>query len=95
VGSAIVSSPVLVPRGLVVAAKEGKLILLDTAAADLGVQRELSNLTLGDAEIKAPLFAEGDSVYVGSQDNAVRRIEIKGGQVIMWCRDTEDVQCGN
>ncbi len=95
VGSAIVSSPVLVPRGLVVAAKDGKLILLDTGAADLGLQRELSNLTLGDAEITAPLFADGDSVYVGSQDNSVRRIEIKGGQVIMWCRDTKDGQCSN
>ena len=95
VGSAIVSSPVLVSRGLVVAGKVGKLILLDTGPANLGVQRELSNLTLGDAEIKAPLFADGDSVYVGSQDSTVRRIEVKGGQVIMWCRHTKDGQCNN
>ena len=93
VGSSIVSSPVLVPRGLVVAAKEGKLVLLDTVAGDLGIQRELSNLTLGDAEVKAPLFADGDSVYVGSQDSTVRRIEIKGGQVLMWCRHTEKFLC--
>ena len=95
VGSSIVSSPVLVPRGLVVAAKDGKLLLLDTGAANLGIQRELSNLTLRDTEIKAPLFADGDSVYVGAQDSTVRRIEVKGGQVIMWCRHTEDVQCDN
>ena len=95
VGSSIVSSPVLVPRGLVVAAKEGKLILLDSGAADLGLQRELSNLTLGDAEVKAPLFADGESVYVGSQDSSVRRIEIKGGQVVMWCRHTEKGLCEN
>ena len=95
VGSAIVSSPVLVPRGLVVAAKDGKVILLDTGPSDLGLQRELSNLTLGDAEVKAPLFADGDSVYVGSQDSTVRRIEIKGGQVVMWCRHTEKTQCDN
>ena len=95
VGSAIVSSPVLVPRGLVVAAKDGKVILLDTGPSDLGLQRELSNLTLGDAEVKAPLFADGDSVYVGSQDSTVRRIEVKGGQVVMWCRHTEDIQCDN
>ena len=93
VGSAIVSSPVLVPRGLVVAAKVGKLILLDTGPANLGLQRELSNLTLGDAEIKAPLFADGDSVYVGSQDSTVRRIEVRGGQVVMWCLHTEGEGC--
>ena len=93
VGSSIVSPPVLVPRGLVVAAKEGKLLLLDTGATALGFQRELSNLTLGDAEVKAPLFADGDSVYVGSQDSTVRRIEVKGGQVVMWCRHTEKIQC--
>lgn len=93
VDSSIVSPPVLVPRGLVVAAKDGRLILLDTGAAELGLQRELSNLTLGDAEVKAPLVAVGDSVYVGSQDSAVRRVEIKGGQVVMWCRHTEKVQC--
>ena len=95
VGSPIVSSPVLVPRGLVVAAKDGKLVLLDTGTANLGLQRELSNLTLGDAEIKAPLFADGDSVFVGSQDSTVRRIEIKGGQVVMWCLHTEDGSCNN
>ena len=95
VGSSIVSSPVLVPRGLVVAAKVGKLILLDTRAVDLGLQRELSNLTLGDAEVKAPLFADGDSVFVGSQDSSVRRIEIKAGQVVMWCRHTEKTTCEN
>ena len=93
VGSAIVSSPVLVPRGLVVAAKAGKLILLDTGPANLGLQRELSNLTLGDAEIKAPLVADGDSVYVGSQDSTVRRIEVRGGQVVMWCLHTEGEGC--
>ena len=95
VGASIVSSPVLVPRGLVVAAKDGRLILLDTGSTASGLQRELSNLRVGDSEIKAPLFSDGDSVYVGSQDSTVRRIEIKAGQVIMWCRHTEDIQCKN
>jgi outer membrane protein assembly factor BamB len=95
IGSSLVSSPVLVPSGLVVAGKEGKLVLLDTGSANLGLQRELSNLSLGDAEVKAPLFADGDSVYVGSQDSTVRRIEIKGGQVVMWCRHTEKTLCEN
>ena len=95
VGSPIVSSPVVVPKGLVVAAKDGELVLLDTGPADLGLQRELSNMKLGDAQIKAPLFADGDSVFVGSQDSTVRRIEIKGGQVVMWCLHTEDGSCNN
>ena len=93
VGSAIVSSPVLVPRGLVVAAKDGVLFLLDTGPADLGLQRVLFNQKIGDAEIKAPLFADGDSVYIGSQDSTVRRIEFKAGQRNVWCRHTKDGLC--
>ena len=95
VGSAIVSSPVLVPSGLVVAAKDGFLLLLNTGPADFGLQRVLFNQKIGDAEIKAPLFADGDSVYVGSQDSTVRRIEFKGGQRNVWCLHTRDGRCNN
>ena len=93
VGSAIVSSPVLVPNGLVVAGKDGNLLLLDTRAGDLGLQRVLFNQKIGDAEINAPLFAIGDSVYVGSQDRTVRRIEFSSGQRNVWCVDTRDGRC--
>ncbi|HIN23381.1 MAG TPA: hypothetical protein EYM73_03245 [Dehalococcoidia bacterium] len=95
VGSPIVSSPVLVPAGLVVASKDGNLILLDTRADNLGLQRVLFNQKIGDAQIKAPLFAVGDSVYVGSQDKTVRRIEFKSGQRNLWCLHTEDGVCTN
>lgn len=95
VGSAIVSSPVLVPSGLVVAAKDGNLLLLDTRADNLGLQRVLFNQKIGDDEIKAPLFAVGDSVYVGSQDRTVRRIEFGSGQRNVWCVDTRDGRCTN
>ena len=88
VGSAIVSTPVLVPNGLVVAAKDGNLLLLKTSTENLGLQRVLFNQKIGDAEIKAPLFAVGDSVYVGSQDKTVRRIDFKDGQRNVWCLDT-------
>ena len=88
VGSAIVSAPVLVPNGLVVAAKDGNLLLLDTSTENLGLRRVLFNQKIGDADIKAPLFAERDSVYVGSQDKTVRRIDFKGGQRNVWCLDT-------
>ena len=93
VGSAIVSTPVLVPNGLVVAAKDGNLLLLDTRAGDLGLQRVLFNQKIGDAEITAPLFAVGDSVYVGSQDKTVRRIEFSSGQRNVWCVDTRSGRC--
>ena len=76
------------------AAKTGRLILLDVKPG-AGVSRELFQIALGDAEIKAPLIAAGDSVYVGSQDSTVRRVQVKtGGQVEMWCFHTEDRQCG-
>ncbi len=88
VGSGIVSSPVLVPNGLVVAAKDGNLLLLNTNTEDLGLQRVLFNQKIGDAEIKAPLFAVGSSVYVGSQDRTVRRIDFNDGQRNVWCLDT-------
>lgn len=88
VGSGIVSTPVLVPNGLVVAAKDGNLLLLDTSTENLGLQRVLFNQKIGDAEIKAPLFAVGGSVYVGSQDRTVRRIDFNDGQRNVWCLDT-------
>ena len=95
VGSAIVSSPVLVPNGLVVAAKDGNLLLLDTRAGDLGLQRVLFNQKIGEAEIKAPLFAVGNSVFVGSQDRTVRRVEFSNGQRNVWCVDTRKGRCIN
>jgi outer membrane protein assembly factor BamB len=95
VGSPIVSAPVLVSAGLVVAAKDGILILLDTRSDNLGLQRVLFSQKIGDSEIKAPLFAVGDSVYVGSQDKTVRRIEFKSGQRNVWCLHTKDGICTN
>jgi len=95
VGSAIVSSPVLVPSGLVVAAKDGDLLLLDTRAGDLGLQRVLFNWRIGEAEIKAPLFAVGNSVYIGSQDRTVRRVEFSNGLRDVWCVDTREGRCNN
>ena len=95
VGSPIVSSPVMVSRGLVVAAKDGNLILLNTSTDNLGLQRTLFNQKLGEDEIKAPLVAVGDSVYVGSQDRTVRRIDFKDGQRNVWCLDTKDGGCSN
>ncbi len=73
-GSEIVAPPALVPKGLVVANRDGDLILLDVSRN--ASQRELHRLTLGDAEVKAPLYAVGDTVYVGSDDGSARRVEV-------------------
>ena len=101
-GSPIVSRPVLTRQGLVVAGKNGKVSLLDTDVAVAPEQREISFTNVyGGAEVAAPLFAAGDSVFVGSQDGTVTRIEIgsnQAGQAFVrthWCLDTRrgDVQC--
>ena len=94
-GDSIVSPPVLVPRGLVVAARNGRLVLLDVSSSSgrSAEQRVLSSQTLGNAQIKAPIVAIGESVYVGSEDGSVRRVEVKGGQVQMWCWHHEDTVC--
>ena len=93
-GSAIVSPPVLVPQGLVVAARDGEIRLLDVGSSTQGLGRELSQFTLNDAEVRAPLVARGDSVYVGAQDGSVRRIQARSaGHVQMWCWHVEKPQC--
>jgi len=94
VGGSIVSQPVLVERGLVVVNKAGELLLLDTEISSQGISRELSNPIQLDAEVKAALFAEGDSVFVGSQDRRVRRVDLKIGETA-WCWDTRDGSCNN
>ena len=93
----IVSRPVLVPGGLVVAGRDGRIRLLDTSLADVGLQRERSFLSLrGDPEILAPLSTSDESVFVAAQDNTIRRIEVRASLVPMWCLDTdsENGQCG-
>ena len=103
--SPVVSSPVLLPRGLVVASMEGKITLLDTSVGD----SVTASLTLPDDEIKAPLYTlpiddsnlsqtgiqstggnQRESVFIGSQDGTVRRIQIKSVQSQLWCFDTKD-----
>jgi outer membrane protein assembly factor BamB len=100
-GSAIVSRPVLVPRGLAVAGKNGKVSLLNTSQAVIGLKREISALFLRDAEVKAPLFADGEAVFVGAQDGTVTRVNM-ATQREVWCFNAnssgtaveyKDIQC--
>jgi outer membrane protein assembly factor BamB len=88
-GSPIVSRPVLVPRGLAVAGKNGKVSLLNTGQAAIGLKREISALNLPDLEVKAPLFADGEAVFVGAQDSTIRRIDLLAFTGVKWCFDTE------
>jgi eukaryotic-like serine/threonine-protein kinase len=102
-GSPIVSTPALLPRGLVVASLQGRISVLDLAIGEL----ISTPLSLDPAEIKAPLFAlppEDDtqrptgvgisqagqrgSVFVGSEQGEVRRIQITAAQNQVWCFDT-------
>ena len=94
VGASIVSQPVVIDRGLVVVNKDGELIVLDTGTANRGVGRELSNPIKLDAQVNAALFAVGDSVFVGSQDRRVRRVDLKVGETA-WCWDTKEGSCNN
>ena len=99
-GAPVVSDPVLVEQGLVVANVDGKLSLLRSTETDHGPSQEIASLTVGDGEIKAPLAGhpdpgaggsgQPDSVYVGSDDGTVRRVQVVSGINILWCYDTEE-----
>ena len=85
-GSPVVSRPVLVARGLAVAGKNGKVSLLNTSQAGIGLQREISTLFLLD-EVKAPLSADGEAVFVGAEDGTVTRVNMAATQREDWCFD--------
>ncbi len=89
-GSQIVSRPVLIPRGLVVVGKKGKLSLLDTNPNPIAFGREISSVFMRDEdkELKAPLFNVEDVVYVGSQGSTVTRVNMSNQRVV-WCFDTD------
>ena len=106
-GSPIVSTPVLVPLGLVVATRDGQVNRLDV---DNGV---ISGLPRLPSEVKAPLSAvtaidpanpdfsqvdQSDSVFIGTQDGIVYRLRVTSGQSQnhLWCFDTEQkIQLAN
>ena len=103
-GSPIVSTPVLVPLGLIVATKDGEVKRL---AVENGIVNGLPRLP---SEVKAPLSAtvpidpadqgfsqdfskenQSDSVFIGTQDGIVYRLRVTSGQSqsYVWCFDTE------
>jgi outer membrane protein assembly factor BamB len=96
-GGPIVSTPVLLSQGLVVAAEQGQLSLLDPSPEGAEQGQVITALPDLQALVKAPLFPleDGDSVLVGAQDSTVRRIQITAGQEVLWCFNTEqDSRCG-
>ena len=104
-GAPVVSSPALLERGIVVATIEGKVSVLRATEASHGTAQEIASLTVGDAEIKGPLTSlpdrvvngipiPADSVYIGSDDGTVRRVQVQSGINILWCYDTkENTRC--
>jgi len=93
-GVSIVSRPALMSGSLVVAGKNGIIVLLDTRASPLDVDRLLDSEFVGDSDIRAPLFVNGDKLYVGTMGNTVVRIDLKGSGTSRldldekWCYNT-------
>ena len=95
-GSAIVSRPAMVTDALVVAAKNGRQItLLDTELGTSNAERMIDSEFVSNAEIKAPLFVNGNTVYVGTQGSTIIRLDIsidRAGRPNLqeaWCWDTK------
>jgi len=92
VGASIVSTPVMLPEGLVVAGRDGTITVLDPSPQDIGMNRVLYSPSLRDADITAPLFANGSSVFVGANDSTVTRVDVVS-QKLIWCIGTKDGIC--
>ena len=91
-GSPIVSTPVLTPQGLAVAGKNGTINVLDPTPRDIGLQRVIYAASPRDADILAPIYAAGNSIFVGADDSTVSRLDLASRKQI-WCFHTEEPQC--
>ena len=95
VGAPIVSRPSLMLGSLVVAGKNGTVVLLDTGGTGADADRLIDSEFVGDAEIRAPLFVEGRTLYVGTLESTVVRLDLKGSTTSRldlseaWCYNTE------
>ena len=103
-GAPVIADPLLVERGLVVAARDGRVVLLRASASAQEPPQEIASFSIRDAEIKAPLVQsstiglgganEQEVIYVGTDDGKVRRLQVLSGFTSHWCYDTEgNVDC--
>ncbi len=103
-GAPIVANPVLVERGLVVASREGRVVLLRASASAQEAPLEIASYSIPDVEIKSPLVKAGtaglggaseqEAVYLGTDDGKVHRLQVLSGFTPQWCYDTsENVRC--
>ncbi len=103
-GAPIVADPLLVERGLVVASRDGRVVLLRASASAQETPQEIASYSIRDGEIKAPLVQsstiglgganEQEAIYVGTDDGKVRRLQVLSGFMPHWCYDTDNnVQC--
>lgn len=104
-GSAIVSRPALISGALLVAAKNSRgVTVLGTGPSihpDPNIdcpERRLDHEFVGDSEIKAPLFAVGNTLYLANQDSHVIRLDMnvnRDGSLNLdetWCFDLKEDQ---
>jgi len=94
-GTQIVATPGLVPEGLAVADKDGKIALLDTVQLlrdPTGQNSPFSTNSIKDAEVKVQLvpIEYDNSVIVSAQDGRIWRFRISAGLTQVWCYDASD-----
>ena len=95
VGSPIVSRPSLMLGSLAVAGKNGRVSLLDTSPSGSEADLLIDSEFVGDVEIRAPLFVEGRTLYVGTLGSTVVRLDLQGSTTSRldlneaWCYNTE------
>ena len=103
-GAPIVADPVLVERGIVVASREGRVVLLRASASAQGGapgNRLLQHPRRRDQGPAGQIrhrwvggATEQEVVYVGTDDGKVRRLQVLSGFMPHWCYDTQDnTQC--
>jgi outer membrane protein assembly factor BamB len=81
-GDKIVSRPAISDNRLVVVSESGELYSLDTGNGSL-----LKQVTI-DAEVMAPLYADGDTVYVHARNYTVYAIDLQQARII-WELNTK------
>ena len=82
--SPIMSSPAVIPEGVVVANDDGEVYLIRTQDG-----REIRSFSAKD-RIRAPILASESMVYFSAMNHTIRSASLKDGfWTEIWCRDTK------
>ena len=80
----IMSSPAIIPEGVVVANDNGDIYLVRVQDG-----REIRSFSAKD-RIRAPIAASGSMVYFSAMNHSIRAANLQGGfWTEIWCRDTQ------